>query len=46
MLFRCICEEPPFSYLNYVSNDLGFDYAGAELSMHTYKRFSKTGLNI
>lgn len=44
MFFECVCLSPPFSYLNYESNELGCDSAGAEVSINICKKCSKLWL--
>lgn len=44
MFFKCSCEKPPFIYSNYDSDELGCDSTGAEVSIHTCKKCSKSWL--
>ena len=38
VFFKCSCENPPFSYLNFDRSDLGADPSGAEVSVDTCKK--------
>ena len=32
MLLKCKCEKPPFHYLNFERNELGYDVSGGEVA--------------
>lgn len=48
LLSNCICNKPPFSYLNYDTNELGIDETNgmfAEVSLQTCKHCGTKWLN-